>query len=319
MELTGRENIFLNGAILGMRRTEIQRKFDEIVEFAEIEKFLDTPVKRYSSGMYVRLAFAVAAHFEAEIMLVDEVLAVGDIAFQNKCLGKMRDISNTGRTVLFVSHNMAAINRLCQRSLLISAGRIERDGETPDVIADYLRLHHVQRNSWQAEHNKIVVDEIPRIYLKSARILAGSVNKTENEHTNHAMVDLQPELVNFADGFRIEIDYHVRAPGPDWALIFRLTDQSGQHIFTSWDIDSLKEKDPSETGDFRATCIVPGMLLRPGLYSVTLAAYIPNLQIIEYHEGVFAFEISAIGYPFNDTRWGAITPRFEWQSIPLKE
>jgi lipopolysaccharide transport system ATP-binding protein len=122
-ELTGRENIYLNGAILGMRKAEIDKKFDEIVAFAEIEKFLDTPVKHYSSGMYVRLAFAVAAHLEPEILLVDEVLAVGDAAFQKKCLGKMEDVAKEGRTVLFVSHNMGAITRLCERSLWLDEGR----------------------------------------------------------------------------------------------------------------------------------------------------------------------------------------------------
>ncbi len=137
-ELTGRENIYLNGAILGMRRSEIRRKFDEIVEFAGVEKFIDTPVKRYSSGMYVRLAFAVAAHLEPEILLVDEVLAVGDLAFQKKCLGKMKDVTEEeGRTVLFVSHNMAAIYSLCERVILLHHGRIEKEGATSDVVTYY--------------------------------------------------------------------------------------------------------------------------------------------------------------------------------------
>jgi lipopolysaccharide transport system ATP-binding protein len=137
-ELTGRENIFLNGAILGMSNTEIKRKFDEIVDFAEIEKFLDTPVKRYSSGMYVRLAFAVAAHLEPEILIVDEVLAVGDAQFQKKCLGKMEDVSVEGRTVLFVSHNMAAIEQLTQHSILLSEGKVKINSKTPDVVLAYL-------------------------------------------------------------------------------------------------------------------------------------------------------------------------------------
>jgi lipopolysaccharide transport system ATP-binding protein len=139
-ELTGRENIFLNGAILGMTKTEVKAKFDEIVSFAEVERFLDTPVKRYSSGMYVRLAFAVAAHLEPEILIVDEVLAVGDVAFQKKCLGKMREVSNRhGRTVLFVSHNMAAVEGLCSRALLLDSGSLARDGPTSDVVRHYLQ------------------------------------------------------------------------------------------------------------------------------------------------------------------------------------
>jgi lipopolysaccharide transport system ATP-binding protein len=136
-ELTGRENIYLNGAILGMSRAEIQRKFDEIVAFAEIEKFLDTPVKRYSSGMYVRLAFAVAAHLDPEILVVDEVLAVGDAEFQKKCLGKMQDVAGHGRTVIFVSHNMAAVRRLCSKGILLKSGRLTASGAVDDVIAEY--------------------------------------------------------------------------------------------------------------------------------------------------------------------------------------
>src|SRR6202011_3565898 len=137
-ELTGRENIFLNGAILGMTRAEIKRKFDEIVAFAEVEEFLDTPVKRYSSGMYVRLAFAVAAHLDPEILVIDEVLAVGDAEFQKKCLGKMAEVAKGGRTVLFVSHNMGAVTRLCSRAILLSAGRLEMAGDTAAVAGRYM-------------------------------------------------------------------------------------------------------------------------------------------------------------------------------------
>jgi lipopolysaccharide transport system ATP-binding protein len=138
MELTGRENIFMNGAILGMRRQEIKRKFDEIVAFSEVEEFLDTPVKRYSSGMFMRLAFSVAAHLEPEILLVDEVLAVGDAAFQKKCLGKMGDVAHAGRTVLFVSHNMSAVQALCQKTVWLEAGRLADIGSTKQVVHKYL-------------------------------------------------------------------------------------------------------------------------------------------------------------------------------------
>jgi len=154
-ELTGRENIFLNGAILGMSRSEIARKFDAIVEFAEIDRFLDTPVKRYSSGMYVRLAFAVAAHLESEILLVDEVLAVGDASFQKKCMGKMEDVAHTGKTVIFVSHNMAAVRGLCDRSILIEAGRVEFDGEVEHGVRRYLEKasgNKTSQGSWTYRH-----------------------------------------------------------------------------------------------------------------------------------------------------------------------
>lgn len=150
-ELTGRENIFLNGAILGMSRAEIKRKFDEIVEFAEIEKFLDTPVKRYSSGMYVRLAFSVAAHLEPEILVVDEVLAVGDLEFQKKCLGKMNSVSHSGRTILFVSHNIGAIRSICQKGVLLSQGRLVTHGNLEHVLDAYLQL--------PKNHNSRIVDE----------------------------------------------------------------------------------------------------------------------------------------------------------------
>lgn len=155
-ELTGRENIFLNGAILGMKTAEIRKKFEDIVEFAEVEKFLDTPVKRYSSGMYVRLAFAVAAHLEPEILLVDEVLAVGDVAFQRKCLGKMENISGSeGKTVLFVSHQMAAIQRLCCRSVLLADGQVIEYGKTDDVVTRYMVLsEHLTLNNLLDRHDR---------------------------------------------------------------------------------------------------------------------------------------------------------------------
>jgi lipopolysaccharide transport system ATP-binding protein len=153
-ELTGRENIYLNGAILGMTRQEIKKKFDEIVAFAEVEKFLDTPVKRYSSGMYVRLAFAVAAHLEPEILLVDEVLAVGDAQFQKKCLGKMEDVTKEGRTVLFVSHNMAAITQLCSQCILLEQGRITCQGKTETVVGNYMNLGGGEKGSVNLENNQ---------------------------------------------------------------------------------------------------------------------------------------------------------------------
>ena len=166
-ELTGRENIFLNGAILGMSRQEIKRKFDEIVDFAEVEKFLDTPVKRYSSGMYVRLAFAVAAHLEPEILIVDEVLAVGDVQFQKKCLGKMQDVTAKGRTVLFVSHNMAAIEQLTHRAILLKKGELVCSDDTPNVVAHYLG------HGEAADEVEFDVEKTPRSWpgTQAARIL----------------------------------------------------------------------------------------------------------------------------------------------------
>jgi lipopolysaccharide transport system ATP-binding protein len=165
-ELTGRENIFLNGAILGMTRAEITRKFDEIVEFSEIGEFLDTPVKRYSSGMYVRLAFAVAAHLEPEILIIDEVLAVGDTAFQKKCIGKMGSFAQSGRTVLFVSHNMEAVRSLCQRSIWMKDGRVHKDGDAADVIGDYF-------NNVSSEHSFSCANADYGLVIKSVRLKNG--------------------------------------------------------------------------------------------------------------------------------------------------
>src|SRR5215216_6391460 len=167
-ELTGRENIFLNGAILGMGKAEIERKFDEIVAFAEIEEFIETPVKRYSSGMYMRLAFAVAAHLETEIVMVDEVLAVGDAAFQKKCLGKMGDVANEGRTVLFVSHNMNAIQRLCPRSILLEKGRLVAQDDTASIVRNYLHESQPEKtpSSW------IDVSHMSRKGTKEAEVVS---------------------------------------------------------------------------------------------------------------------------------------------------
>jgi lipopolysaccharide transport system ATP-binding protein len=173
-ELTGRENIYLNGAILGMTRAEIREKFDEIVDFAEIEKFLDTPVKRYSSGMYVRLAFAVAAHLEPEILVVDEVLAVGDAEFQKKCLGKMSEVAGGGRTVLFVSHNMAAIETLCSRSIRLASGAVVGDDETTKIVGAYLREHRIRTRALQTQQRKVQEGLVlERVWLSSSDVRSG--------------------------------------------------------------------------------------------------------------------------------------------------
>jgi lipopolysaccharide transport system ATP-binding protein len=193
-ELTGRENIFLNGAVLGMMKAEIRRKFDEIVDFAEVEKFLDTPVKRYSSGMYVRLAFAIAAHLEPEILVVDEVLAVGDAAFQRKCLGKMEDVaSQEGRTVLFVSHNMAAIQTLCQRAIWLNAGKIEQDGESEPVINAYGK-HLQNANGFTATIKSLDGD----IEVEQIRLMDGNGESTS--------------VYSPGSPITVEIRYHAKRP-----------------------------------------------------------------------------------------------------------
>jgi lipopolysaccharide transport system ATP-binding protein len=196
-ELTGRDNIFLNGAILGMRREEIARRFDAIVDFSGVERFLDTPVKRYSSGMYVRLAFAVAAHLEPDILIVDEVLAVGDAEFQRKCLGKMESVVREGRTVLFVSHNMAAVKALCSRAILLKGGRVVRDGNVDDVVETYLQSGRA------AAEDRIVPDDAPRSGSGEARIRRISLVDRE---------DRPLEDVHLGQPFRVILGVEVTKP-----------------------------------------------------------------------------------------------------------
>jgi lipopolysaccharide transport system ATP-binding protein len=298
-ELTGRENIYLKGAILGMKRAEIERKFDEIVAFAEIEKFLDSPVKHYSSGMYVRLAFAVAAHLDPEILLVDEVLAVGDAEFQKKCLGKMGEVARGGRTVLFVSHNMAAISRLCERALWLDSGRIVKAGSTHEIIQNYLNTSASTTGTWT---NSFTDATEPEIKLLSASIMTAE--------------GMQSSSVRFDENFSLEVYCEVLAPLRSWSLVFRVSDSSGTPVFTSWDTDSGSNDKPAETAKYRAICHVPAKLLRPGTYSVTLGTHIPypdaGRKLFNAHEHIFRFEVSSVGYTMNVSRWGVITPVLNW-------
>ncbi len=205
-ELSGRENVFLNGAILGMTKTEIRRKFDEIVAFAEIEQFIDTPVKRYSSGMYVRLAFAIAAHLEPEILVLDEVLAVGDVAFQNKCLGKMGDVARAGRTVIFVSHNMQAVNTLCQRAILLRDGRIHRAGPNTEVVRIYLESRVDQPAEVCWEGDAAPGNELARLH--SVRVLNDrSEAKADHDIANSILLEMQLSVLQ--PGSRIDVSFHV--------------------------------------------------------------------------------------------------------------
>ena len=254
-ELTGRENIFLNGSILGMRRREILRKLPAIVEFSGVQKFIDTPVKRYSSGMYVRLAFSVAAHLEPEILLVDEVLSVGDAEFQRRCLGRMEDLSQSGRTVLFVSHNMQAVARLCDRALLLDQGRVVRDGPSEEVVAFYL-----QTQAGTGSHRTWPdLDTSPG--GKRARLRAVRV------------VDEDGRLADSVDVRRavgIEIAFTVLRG--DVALFpkIKLVDREGEIAFNAMDTSPFWEEPPGP-GDYVATAWVPGNFLNEGLYTVEVA------------------------------------------------
>ena len=301
-ELTGRENIYLNGTILGMTRAEIKRKFDEIVAFAEIEKYLDTPVKRYSSGMYVRLAFAVAAHLEPEILVVDEVLAVGDAAFQKKCLGKMGDVAHEGRTVLFVSHNMGAIHNLCRWGMWLDQGQLKMSAATNNLIAAYLSTETAD----EGERRWDMLQKAPgnkSIRLRAVRIL-------NEKHKVSSFVDMRHP-------FYIEIAYDV--------LIAHSGMRTGFWVFTSEDVlafvagdnEDLRWKEKERTpGSYVSTCEIPGNLLNSGTYHLTVAADIPGYEMLFLEKSVLKFHIEHTGVTLLDgpnRSPGIICPSLRWR------
>ena len=303
-ELSGRENIFLNGSILGMTRTEIAAKFDEIVAFAEIEKFIDTPVKRYSSGMYVRLAFAVAAHLEPEILLVDEVLSVGDTAFQKKCLGKMNDVSREGRTIIFVSHNMATIVRICTRGILISDGKIEADGPVDSVIQGYLDA--------SAQHGG--TRTFPIEPAKAAQFTSLGLLTKEGEPT--ASFDVRFDIT-------VEAEYVVRQPVPQGLLGVRVSTADGLPIFTSHHVDTLDPSSPATQallpGSFRTQITIPPNFLVPGSYLLTVAVVDAKMRLIDMQEDAISFDVGETGSPraqrAGDT--GVVNLDLAWNTEPL--
>ena len=273
-ELTGRENIYLNGAILGMHRTEIKKRFDEIVDFAGIEKFLDTPVKRYSSGMYVRLAFAVAAHLEPEILVVDEVLAVGDVQFQKKCLGKMEDVSaQEGRTVLFVSHNMGAINRLCPYSMLLVKGSVAALGESKKVVAEY------QMNNDEMSGD-VVIPSDPNLAMRLRRIRLFDAKGNASG------------CLEMCDGFRLEVEYDINTPLAGAHVICFIHNFDGTIILGSGDTDCFPERlETRVKGRYRGSFEVPASLLGEGNYSITVSLGIPFVHAIDRHANILCFQI----------------------------
>ena len=255
-ELTGRENVFLNGAILGMKRAEIRRKFDEIVAFAEVERFVDTPVKRYSSGMYVRLAFAVAAHLEPEILLVDEVLAVGDAEFQKKCLGKMDDVAHDGRTVLFVSHNMGSVERLCGRCVLLRSGTVESVGPTAEVVARYVRAGGSEQLLWRRCGPAPAHPHLTRI----------------------AVCDAKGEplpAVTSATVAGVLVECVVPQPKPNLQLGVCVYDARGEAVFSTGPKDDGKPY-PTRAGTHRYVVVFPGAVLMPQRYGITASLYDPG-------------------------------------------
>jgi lipopolysaccharide transport system ATP-binding protein len=296
-ELTGRENIYLNGTILGMTKKEVKRKFDEIVDFSGVEQFLDTPVKRYSSGMSVRLAFAVAAHLEPEILLVDEVLAVGDAEFQKKCLGKMGSVAKGGRTVLLVSHNMGSIAHLCERVLWLHEGKLQLIGPAADVVSTYLSEGVASQSNWQAEGSG---SKDLDVKIQSVRIFSSNQQSTST--------------IEFTNPFNIEISYQINRPIRNLSIVFRVIDSIGSVVFESMDTDSTEWRGQlRNSGVYSSKCKIPEKLIRPGRYRLTVVSFVERIKTIECLEDVLQFDISEVGYRFNAKRFGAVTPELEWQ------
>ena len=283
-ELSGRENIYLNGATLGMKRAEIRRKFDEIVAFAEVEKFLDTPVKRYSSGMYVRLAFAVAAHLEPEILLVDEVLAVGDHAFQQKCLGKMQDVARQeGRTVLFVSHNMAAVSRLCQRAILLEHGRVTANGPAATVVGQHLADSASVQSEWHAAPDRS--QNLPVAFV-AGRVLDG--------------VGRAAAILPYTSAITIELECEERRVAALWTARVSICDHQGHELLCTLDTTQAAARGSMPGRRHRLTCVFPEKILKPGMYAVAVSIYeLAGDQPVATYDQIdplLAFEISPQGY-----------------------
>lgn len=276
-ELTGRENIFLNGAILGMRKAEIDRKFDDIIDFAEIERFIDTPVKHYSSGMYVRLAFSVAAHLEPEILLVDEVLAVGDIAFQKKCLGKMDSVSKQGRTIIFVSHNMNAMQRLCPKSILLHRGQLVTYGDTTDVIEQYLAAS----SSATAPGDWIDVSGLSRDGSGKVQFMAVSYSSL-NEAIGYHLYSNGP--------LEFSLDIFAESPKDVGSVAVTLYDRYGTKLVNA-DTFSLGETISLKKGRNILRLKIDELHLNPGIYTLGLWAANPPSEVYDSIASAILIEV----------------------------
>ena len=306
-ELTGRENVYLNGTILGMSKSEVDRKFSEIVDFAGVGRFIDTPVKRYSSGMSVRLAFAVAAHLEPDLLIVDEVLAVGDAEFQKKCLGKMGDMAKGGRTVLLVSHNMGAITSLCSRALLLEDGGLKLDGSSKDAVSIYLSKNVEQEGYWEKNTSEEQSGRIAR--LKYARVLVGGRSEVRT-------------IFLFNEEVEIEIGYEIKHTVRSFRSYLFIKDSQNNVIWGSHDTDGNEMVGHArEPGVYSSTCIFPGGLLRPDRYHVSIGIYgKPREDVEEEHVDVLSFDISEAEYIFSsDPRIGLITPCLKWNIVCQKD
>ena len=290
-ELTGRENIYLNGTILGMRKSEIDEKFDEIVDFSGVEKFIDTPVKRYSSGMSVRVAFAVAAHLEPEIFIIDEVLAVGDARFQKKCLKKMQDVGRAGRTVLFVSHNMPAVARLCSRTILLEEGQVLKDGPSRDVISAYLGTETgtIGERVWP-DPLKAPAGEVCRLRAVRVRSEDGQIIET---------VDIRRPV-------RLEMEFEVLKPGYTLMPHYNVLNEEGIELFSAHDLDPEWRGRHRPAGRYVSTAWVPGNFFAEGTIFVAAAMTTLNPNIFQF------CEVDAVAFHVVDSLEGD-SARGDWQ------
>ena len=300
-ELTGRENIFLNGAILGMTRSEIHRQFDAIVDFSGCGKYIDTPVKRYSSGMYVRLAFAVAAHLESEILVVDEVLAVGDADFQSRCLGKMEDVSRTdGRTILFVSHNMGAVKKLCPHSALVQHGQVTLCDDTTSVINTYLRGDSENvRRSVCGETDKAENDEIDLHEISVC---------DQNGSLTSALATDTP--------LKVHIRYTLKKPIHNLRVVILLMTSDGTEVISSSDLMSGVSNQPRRTGEYISTCSIPAFLLNKLNYTIGVDFEVPGERSIlsgnTVNFEVSELTINQLGITNAPAPSGTVHPLLEW-------
>jgi lipopolysaccharide transport system ATP-binding protein len=303
-ELSGRENIYLNGAILGMKRAEIEAKFDEIVSFAEVEKFIDTPVKRYSSGMYLRLAFAVAAHLEPDILVVDEVLAVGDAEFQRRCLGKMSDVAKQGRTVLFVSHNMSAILRLTEEGILLDKGKLVLRGPTREVVDTYMASGFSQTGQRHWDE-----DEVPAEAKPFRPVAIRLVDR------NQRVVD----TVRSTEPVTITIDYELEAAITGLRVGVYLMTMRGEYVFTSFDTDNPELYDQFSvraTGRYVSSCTIPGDYLNEGRYVLGINASSFRVKRYFQDEVALTFTVDGTGAPgkqWAESRLGLVRPDLDWR------
>jgi lipopolysaccharide transport system ATP-binding protein len=270
-ELTGRENIYLNGTILGMSRKEVSSKFDEIVEFSGVEKFIDTPVKHYSSGMYVRLAFAVAAHLEPEILIIDEVLAVGDAEFQKKCLGKMQDVAQHGRTVIFVSHNMSSVKALCNRGIVIQKGALVFNSEIQDAI-DYYQIQNVKTRSTKFKMNS----DSPKI-------------NDSVELIDFDIVPRKGSLLTMLSGIDFILKFYSYVENKTVDLTFEVVNQDDVIVFHNG--ATVTAESNSEIGEYLVTCSLPEQLLNAGIYSVNLIFGENQRFLLKHYEDIISFEV----------------------------